>query len=315
MTRDVMDRLAKARPNSLDPAADPSRRERDLVRALDASLERRRIRLVGRPQVLVAGGLALAAAIAFAYGGVVKSDEPHADKRQTPAPVQNMSPKQVLIAAATSAASKPATSGKYWRVTDLSSRKPTGRSNMITASYYAKDGRNWRGTRILNGPAAGKTNLTTVPPLRTRSKPFEIDVQDFSLAEIQSIPDTPAGVERWVCRNAEAASVCKKGDRDSAVDQMIFRLLVDAPVRPATRAAAFRLLATRPGVQDGGIARDELGRTGHELRFGPGGRDRILVDPVNATLMRYIAEGPTGFSGTFLPSVWTDEKPHVPDAP
>ena len=65
---------------------------------------------------------------------------------------------------------------------------------------------------------------------------------------------------------------------DANVADLLANLLVDVPVPPAVRAAAFRALAEMPNVTTSGPARDDLDRAGIGIRIRIGdGRDFFVV--------------------------------------
>ena len=94
------------------------------------------------------------------------------------------------------------------------------------------------------------------------------------------------------------------------VDENLFWNLtsvLDEPVRPAVRAAAFRLLAQVPGGQEASGVRDPRGRAGTAVWWGQRGRPDglMIIDP--ATTMLLASEG---FAGTpawvYKPGTMTD---------
>ncbi|MBO2449183.1 CU044_5270 family protein [Actinomadura barringtoniae] len=318
MTRDVMDRLASARPSTLDPEPDPSRRERDLIRALAASPGRRsRRRIVGRPQLLVTAALGTAAAVAFAYGGVVGPekgpDRPGASGSPTgPQPAAYSTARQVLLAAATSAERRPLTDGGYWRVSEIHVIKVPGSRiiSQLTVNWYGKDGTYQSGSRYLAGAKTGRAFLGKPEKM---SRPFEIEDQTFTLAQLRSLPQDPAGLKKWA--DGVAKGVIESGrskDVDAFAGGLLLSLLVEAPAQPKTRAAAFRALAERPDVKLGGVRKDSRGRSGREIQFGG---MRYLVDPATSVLLEETTTGDKSSTMTYLDVGWTNEKPHIPQAP
>ncbi|WP_433465906.1 hypothetical protein [Spirillospora sp. CA-128828] len=106
MSRDVLNRLAEARPPQLDPADDPARRERDLDRAFAAAQERT-VRSIARPARWTALVLGVAAAGAAAAVAIAATGQ---GSPETPPSVDLN--KQAVLAAAEKAALVP--TGKYW---------------------------------------------------------------------------------------------------------------------------------------------------------------------------------------------------------
>jgi hypothetical protein len=324
MTRDVMDRLADARPAALDPPPDPSRRERDLVRALAASPGRRRRRIAGRPQLLATAALGTAAAIAFTYGGVVGSDEPRTARSGGPGasgspsvvqPTPFTTARQVLLAAATSAERRPSAQGRYWKVSRLDTLG--GVASRLYVAWYAKDG--WQQSGLLLRDPKGAWRGDLYPVTKT-SRPFEIADKSFTLAELEALPTDAKGLLKWA-RGLAALAIShgwKEDDLQTLTDAMLIQLLARLPAPPAVRAAAFRTLAARPGARSGGVVRDERGRLGNELRFGKDGKDRILVDPATSQLLSEStsnAKSSRRSAMIYVEVGWTDEKPHLPKTP
>jgi hypothetical protein len=116
-------------------------------------------------------------------------------------------------------------------------------------------------------------------------------------------------------------------------------LLVDFPVPPRVRAAAFRALADMPNVTSIGPMRDELGRAGVGIEIGTPGVDAIavlgdgspvvapageltrtlIIDPDTSLVLAdetSIGKRSDPFSDTLILGVgWTNQKPHKPALP
>ncbi|MFC5754753.1 CU044_5270 family protein [Actinomadura rugatobispora] len=328
---DIMDRIAGTRPASLTPPHDPSRRDRDLARAMTAAVPGpsrtgrggRSARRAPRWAALGTGLTAAAAAAIVAISGLgtgTPAGPPSAPPTKAGQPgasveaLQQMSSRQVLLMAATAAERKPATDGAYWKVSHIR-QNHAGRS--LEVDWKGKDGAYWSGHLWLGGPRkpAGERGWLTRGP---RSNRFSVVDQPLTLKEIRGLPTTPEGIERWARKVASGVSPnWRKVDIEGFVDTLLTYLLVQVPALPATRAAAFRALADRPGVRDGGVARDQRGRPGRELRLGKDGQERVLVDPATSQLLsiRTVLPRHPEFSETYLEVGWTDEKPRVPTAP
>jgi hypothetical protein len=127
-------RVAAARPDELDPATDPVRRERDLAAAFGtppphapAAATRVQAGRSGRRVVVAAAGVAavgVVVAVAAPYVVPQPADEPvRREAQQSPGPsastgnpstVRAMSARQALLGAAAVAGQLPAATGAYW---------------------------------------------------------------------------------------------------------------------------------------------------------------------------------------------------------
>lgn len=84
--------------------------------------------------------------------------------------------------------------------------------------------------------------------------------------------------------------------------------ILEEPIRPAVRAAAFRLLAQVPGAQETPGVRDPQGRTGTAVWWGQPGQSAdgfMIIDPASTMLL-----ASEGFAGTpawvYKPGTMTD---------
>lgn len=317
MTRDVMNRLAGARPRQLDPAFDPVRRDRDLERAVARTqshdrARRRSARGVVRWTAPVAGLAVAAAAVTV----VVVDDD---GSRPAPPPVaaspstspegtQKLSARQVLLAAATTAERRPTTDGAYWRVREV---RQVGDHQQILESWYGKDGTYWGGGRNLKGFGGddGATWLSKSKHVSSRS--FELADHMYTLAQISGLPTTPKGIVKWA--NGVSRSIGPSWGQAEIkfyTTDLLIEMLAEAPASSKARAAAFRALAGRPGVKNGGRGKDGQGRPGYALIFGA---TRYLIDPSTSTLLsESAAAGPKKTGTTYLEVGWTNETPHPP---
>ncbi|MEU5876002.1 hypothetical protein [Spirillospora sp. NPDC047279] len=151
-------------------------------------------------------------------------------------------------------------------------------------------------------------------PSRPSSHPFSIADRPLSLNDLRSAPADPQGIVAWARRTATRdftpEALKRENDVESFVNDFLFGLLAQAPASPRTRAAAFRALATSPGITSGDIVRDSRGRKGRELRLGP--LHRFVVDPATATLLAESVGSPglgRSRTRTHLEAGWTNERP------
>ncbi|MGP4026239.1 CU044_5270 family protein [Actinomadura sp. 3N407] len=170
MKHDVMKALSAARPEELDPSADPAaaraRRERDLERALRAAPEtalaagrargRRPVRWAAFGVGALAAGAAAAVAIAAVGSGPGSPSSPG-----TPASVDLG--RQAVLAAAEKAEAQPA--GEYWYTDVVSGRAAVVRAETgtyaITVSH--SESFSWHGARSGMGAAYFQRDLPARP--------------------------------------------------------------------------------------------------------------------------------------------------------
>lgn len=137
------------------------------------------------------------------------------------------------------------------------------------------------------------------------------------LTRLDELPATPEGLRSML----EPAS----GDERELL-MSLENLIVHVPVTPECRAAAYRLMASLPGVSAGGEVTDQLGRTGQAVSYrqqdagGPENtevRTRLIVDSATGAplALETLAPG-TGELLRFTAveaNVWTDQKPELPN--
>ncbi|MFI7124379.1 CU044_5270 family protein [Nonomuraea sp. NPDC050153] len=107
---------------------------------------------------------------------------------------------------------------------------------------------------------------------------FRIVLAGKPLTKMNEVPDTPEGLR----------ALLGAADDQATVDNTA-RLLFFAPVTSRTRAAAYRLLASLPGVSAAGAVTDALGRPGQAVEYRSAEypttpyagetRTRLVIDP------------------------------------
>lgn len=240
----------------------------------------------------------------------------------------------------------------------------------VTERWTSHSGRTWLGRREWVRPKTpqdeaewrrdgspsrwciGQTDTAPPRPICLRTAPgtaslarfgqdtFQItEGQTLTFRQLQRLPQDADALRAWLVRAA-------RRDLDPAagvavvnlnVESELSDLLVDFPVPPGVRAAAFRALADMPDVRSIGPTQDELGRVGVGIEIHgphafavysagglvaarPGTLTRLLIiDPKTShvladqtTIGRHSA--PT--IDTLIQEVgWTDGKPHTPLLP
>lgn len=161
---------------------------------------------------------------------------------------------------------------------------------------------------------------------------------ELTFAQLQRLPAEPDALLAWVVdavKDDLEPSVSAE-TIDYKVGEVLANLLVDVPVPPGVRAAAYRALADMPNVTSIGPTHDELGRAGIGILIEsgdmagvvvPGGRTfeageltrNLIIDPDTSHVLASqasVGESSDPLSGTLILKVgWTDEKPHEPALP
>ncbi|GLY76706.1 CU044_5270 family protein [Actinoallomurus iriomotensis] len=111
-------------------------------------------------------------------------------------------------------------------------------------------------------------------PRTTPARPFDGDYFGLSAEQVAQLPTDAKALENTLLNlrgNWHAVSSTPEkqpirslrgAERTRALSEVASTLLSKAPAPPRVRAAAFRMLATLPGVKVGGTATDPMGRTG-----------------------------------------------------
>ncbi|GGK79840.1 hypothetical protein Sme01_45990 [Sphaerisporangium melleum] len=170
-------------------------------------------------------------------------------------------------------------------------------------------------------------------PINIGDKVFDLAGRNVSVAELQALPSTPGALKEHLLRGYAGHGTESTGDKmdaDTWLYQVTAGLLSDMPVKPAVRAAAYRVLAGLDGVRSLGSVTDALGREGQgiaraEAWSGGGFERQLIIDPETGLLLtdQLVAVHPTGSyawakpgTATWWSSVvkaeWTDTKPVKP---
>ncbi|WP_067134779.1 hypothetical protein [Microtetraspora malaysiensis] len=140
---------------------------------------------------------------------------------------------------------------------------------------------------------------------------FRIVTAGKPLTKMSEVPDTPEGLKAFFA-----------ADDRTTIDTAA-RLLFFAPVTSETRAAAYRLLASMPGVAAVGQVTDALGRAGQAIEYESGEfappnyagatRTRLVIDPVSGRPLSIETRSATdGLLLTYTAiqdSRWADDNP------
>ncbi|OLT24741.1 hypothetical protein BJF79_13410 [Actinomadura sp. CNU-125] len=169
---------------------------------------------------------------------------------------------------------------------------------------------------------------TSSSPLVDGDKVFWLG-RNVTIADLRALPADPAKLEAELLRWYEGHDTETDG-RPMSSDAWLYRtsvgLVMDMPVTPQVRAAAFRMLAGLESVEGVGEVEDARGRTGDAVAFDertPLGtiRHRLVIDPESGRalaedrVLREPAAGVDRPAGTVLSSAavtameWTDSAP------
>ncbi|YCK37772.1 hypothetical protein ACNF49_28070 [Actinomadura sp. ATCC 39365] len=326
----------------LRPEIERAGRER-----LDAAVARERRRPAGRTARRRAWSVLLAAAAAAAIA--VPRLTPPPDGPARPAAPTQADGKRFLLVAADSVAAQP-DAGAWWGGTEVRGRQfrePGGRyvlresesvETWIPAdpeglTWYRKvpqgivpatpqDEAAWAAdgsptSWTFDQPAAdGRTGVVRARPgpprtWSTEDRDFRVLTAGKPLTKAGEVPDTPEGLKAYL------------GSDDRATVDAAARLLLFAPVTSRTRAAAYRLLASLPGVTAAGPVTDVLGRAGQAVEYDAGefapsalpgaARTRLVIDPVSGSPLsvetRSVADGLLLTYVAIKDSRWADVNP------
>jgi hypothetical protein len=291
-----------AKPGPSRDTVDRGRRR--LQHALCHPARRRMVRPRWSGWVAASAGLAAAAAavtVAVASGPVATVG-PGSEPGGPPPAAVRLSGRQILLAAATAAAHRPAASGIYWYV--KTANVPWG-SNHVAQSeeiWTRRDGRSW--TRF-DAPGQGVRKVQG-------SRAFFLEDTTITFRQIQRLPASPAALERWVVGVVRHEPGVARSATDIFVSETLMALLYQVPALPNVRAAAFRALAALPYVKSLGPVQG-----GQDLLIANSGGDRtnLVVNTATSHLVRYsaygIGRGATIHKGSVLivAAEWTNRLP------
>jgi hypothetical protein len=241
----------------------------------------------------------------------------------------------------------------------------------VTEKWTNHDGRTWLGRREWVRPktpqdeaawrrdgapskwCTGKTDREPPEPIclyiapgtasvtRFGEDTFEVTEQHkLTFGQLQRLPEDPDALRAWLVGIARHDLDPSAGAAvvDLNVENELSDLLVDFPVPPRVRAAAYRALADMPNVTSIGPTRDELGRAGVGIEIGTPGDEvviyflgdggsvkageftrTLIIDPDTSRVLAdetSIGNRSDPFSDTLILGVgWTSEKPHKPGLP
>ncbi|MFI6812555.1 CU044_5270 family protein [Nonomuraea sp. NPDC050328] len=305
-----IDDLRAARPAHLAASTPDERtRETELAHAFAQGEPAEPRRAPARGRRGWALGLAVAAAAATAVvvtgglpGGTAPQPVPTAASGGTatpsgpPAPVE-LSARDVLLVAATSAEKQPPASGTYWHTEFLQRTLYRASAGYLVAeetrirTWVSARG-HWSVTQPLGVqpaseadrakwqeagapteievavPGKGTITLSTAPGKPSPGHAAGEEIfwlgRNVTMADLRALPDDPDGLKKWLLRYYAGHDT--ESDRPMGQDAWLFQttagLITDMPVSARVRAAAFRMLAALPSVTATGQVTDARGRAG-----------------------------------------------------
>jgi hypothetical protein len=282
---------------------------------------------------LAAAGAAAALAIAATVTG--GSDAPISPRPSRPV---QLSAREVLLSAASSAAKAPAKSGDYWLTSEQqgttavvgppSDRYVIERRTLLKQWVGMGRRPSWQVTRELGarpqGEAdraawqrAGSPTRWTSPSWtsgasrwKTERLPVRLDFADGSVEDVRRLPDDPARLRAYFLKRKGGAE-----GGPSPTERLFsnaYEILLSEPAPAKVRAAAYRMLADLPGIRSVGRTTDPLGRTGVAVALPDGApsghpstEQRIVVDPATGALLAgetVLVRPATGEAASHLPT-------------
>ena len=176
-----------------------------------------------------------------------------------------------------------------WWISQNLGTKPTGPAD-VTAWQQAGSPTSWKvpapkpGSRgwLIIEAAGGKPSSS---PSNSGSMIFSLGNHNVSMADLQRLPADPARLKARLITNFRNGG--GGGDLPSTQDAWLFRVasdLLEMPVRPGVRAAAYRLIAGLDGVRSLGRTVDVDGRVGNGVAIRMNNaaglsEDRIIIEP------------------------------------
>ncbi|UBU10290.1 CU044_5270 family protein [Nonomuraea gerenzanensis] len=157
--------------------------------------------------------------------------------------------------------------------------------------------------------------------------------ESLTWQQTRAIPDEPEALRHYLEERIGRLDLTGSGlDEEEARAHILLRGCVDiistVPVSSGTRAAAYRLLASLPGIRAEGETTDPLGRRGQSLRYQeeiePGlfSEVTLVVEPAGGRLLAEVRTNTTRLadgrqaelrvSRSFEEVGWTGERPEPP---
>ncbi|SEG98878.1 hypothetical protein SAMN05444920_11290 [Nonomuraea solani] len=183
------------------------------------------------------------------------------------------------------------------------------------------------GIKVSTSPGKVRTDHS---PLVDGDKVFWLG-KNVSMKDLRELPSDPGKLKKWLLASYKGHGTESTSEKMSG-DAWLFRvsvgLIMDMPVTPEVRGAAFRMLAELDDVKVAADVTDTEGRQGTAVSVEEPGRgggiteNRLIFDEATGrplaleTVEVRAGKGETGFepgdvrgSSVLLEAGWTDEKP------
>ncbi|MFF5211599.1 CU044_5270 family protein [Streptosporangium sp. NPDC000396] len=138
-------------------------------------------------------------------------------------------------------------------------------------------------------------------------------------AALRGLPTTPEGLRDHLERLITKGYGAERVDMNAELYETGVQLIMRFPVSPEVRVAAYRMLASLPGVTAQGEVTDPLGRTGQAVsrQGGPNEQSRFVVDTATGQPLvfesTFTTEGEQHTTYEVIKKTgWTDEEPELP---
>jgi hypothetical protein len=127
-----------------------------------------------------------------------------------------------------------------------------------------------------DGPERASLDMQALPS-SGKKYPYDGDYFGLTARQVAKLPTDAKALENvlldlkgnWHAYSSKAEKepirALRGAERTRALSDVVGTLLSKAPAPPQVRAAAFRMIATLPGVKAGGTATDPMGRTGRVI--------------------------------------------------
>ncbi|HVQ93415.1 MAG TPA: hypothetical protein VMU51_20420 [Mycobacteriales bacterium] len=234
-------RAVLPRPELTEEAAHRGRRQ--LQERIDAGRGTRRgsgvvrrSRPVRRRAGLTAVTVGLAAAVAVPMGagspapGTAGPSQVLGGTRQSSSPAE-LSGRDLLLAAAATAASRPDGVGRYWHVVMSSPGQP------VLESWTERNGVMW-----VPVSAGRQVSIIGLPG------GFGVAGDKLTFRQLQQLPEDPAALRNWIARSLRCSGY-DPARLPSGTSLALTRLLYDVPAPAGVRTAALQALAALPGIE------------------------------------------------------------------
>ncbi|MEU4428963.1 CU044_5270 family protein [Actinoplanes sp. NPDC024001] len=136
---------------------------------------------------------------------------------------------------------------------------------------------------VAAGPRRSDTNRD--------AQTYAVGADGISVRDLKKLPAEPAALRAALLRHFDGGGGDVPTDREQWLLTVTSGLLTEIPVSGPVRAAAFRLIATLPGVRSLGVVADQHGRAGQGFAFTSASaftgaiERRFVIDPASGRVL------------------------------